>query len=207
MDQREPGNRSFAYVESPVIQFVGRSLKGQFTNRRDRQFAWSKKFKQTDKQSRQVRQGVASFFLSKSEKKKTFLLGAAFTTPAQQEIEKVRALDKEIDVLQSSNEECEKLNKELDSEISKLEQRLTVCKEETASDRHRTGVVETKLAVVQTRFIASLSHVQVPDIGVKLTFDSMDTYIEKLQQIIEENATDYKELIADIKEALADFKC
>ena len=35
----------------------------------------------------------------------------------------------------------------------------------------------------------------------------MDTYIEKLQQIIEENATDYKELIADIKEALADFKC
>lgn len=126
---------------------------------------------------------------------------------AQQEIEKVRALDKEIDVLQSSNEECEKLNKELDSEISKLEQRLTVCKEETASDRHRTGVVETKLAVVQTRFIASLSHVQVPDIGVKLTFDSMDTYIEKLQQIIEENATDYKELIADIKEALADFKC
>ena len=59
-------------------------------------------------------------------KKKTFLLGAAFTTPAQQEIEKVRALDKEIDVLQSSNEECEKLNKELDSEISKLEQRLTV---------------------------------------------------------------------------------
>ena len=166
-----------------------------------------KKFKQTDKQSRQVRQGVASFFWSKSEKKKTFLLGAAFTTPAQQEIEKVRALDKEIDVLQSSNEECEKLNKELDSEISKLEQRLTVCKEETASDRHRTGVVETKLAVVQTRFIASLSHVQVPDIGVKLTFDSMDTYIEKLQQIIEENATDYKELIADIKEALADFKC
>ena len=119
----------------------------------------------------------------------------------------MRALDKEIDVLQSSNEECEKLNKELDSEISKLEQRLTVCKEETASDRHRTGVVETKLAVVQTRFIASLSHVQVPDIGVKLTFDSMDTYIERLQQIIEENATDYKELIADIKEALADFKC
>lgn len=143
----------------------------------------------------------------RKKKKKTFLLGAAFTTPAQQEIEKVRALDKEIDVLQSSNEECEKLNKELDSEISKLEQRLTVCKEETASDRHRTGVVETKLAVVQTRFIASLSHVQVPDIGVKLTFDSMDTYIEKLQQIIEENATDYKELIADIKEALADFKC
>ncbi|XP_022799858.1 myelin transcription factor 1-like isoform X2 [Stylophora pistillata] len=125
---------------------------------------------------------------------------------AQQEIEKVRALDKEIGVLQSSNEECEKLNKELDSEISKLEQRLTICKEETASNRHRTGVVETKLAVVQTRFIASLSHVQVPDIGVKLTFDSMDTYIEKLQQIIEENATDYKELIADIKEALADFK-
>ena len=54
---------------------------------------------------------------------------------AQQEIEKVRALDKEIDLLQSSNQECEKLNKELDSEINRLEQRLTVCKEETASDR------------------------------------------------------------------------
>lgn len=58
-----------------------------------------------------------------------------FLVAAQQEIEKVRALDKEIDVLQTSNQECEKLNKELDSEISRLEQRLTVCKEETASDR------------------------------------------------------------------------
>lgn len=125
---------------------------------------------------------------------------------AQQEIEKVRALDKEINVLQSSNEEREKLNKELDSEISRLEQRLTVCKEETASDRHRTGVVETRLAVVQTRFIASLSHVQMPDIGVKLTFDTMDKYIDKLQEIIEENSTDYIGLIAEIKEALSDFK-
>lgn len=125
---------------------------------------------------------------------------------AQQEIEKVRALDKEIDVLQSSNQECETLNKELDSEISRLEKRLTVCKEETANDRHRTGVVETKLAVVQTRFIASLSHVPMPDIGVKLTFDSMDKYIEKLQQIIEESSADYRGLIAEIKEALSDFK-
>lgn len=54
---------------------------------------------------------------------------------AQQEIDKVYALDKEIDLLQSSNQECEKLNKELDSEINRLEKRLTVCKEETASDR------------------------------------------------------------------------
>ena len=58
-----------------------------------------------------------------------------FLLAAQQEIEKVRALDKEIDVLQTSNQEREKLNKELDSEISRLEERLTVCKEETASDR------------------------------------------------------------------------
>ena len=74
------------------------------------------------------------------------------------------------------------------------------------SYRHRTGVVETKLAVVQTRFIASLSHVQMPDIGVKLTFDSMDKYIEKLQQIIEESSTEYRALIGEIKEALSDFK-
>ena len=73
-------------------------------------------------------------------------------------------------------------------------------------NRHRTGVVETKLAVVQTRFIASLSHVQMPDIGVKLTFDSMDKYIEKLQQIIEESSSEYRALIAEIKEALSDFK-
>lgn len=125
---------------------------------------------------------------------------------AQQEIDKVYALDKEIDLLQSSNQECEKLNKELDSEINRLEKRLTVCKEETASDRHRTGVVKTKLAVVQTRFIASLSHVQVPDIGVKLTFDSMDKYVDKLQEIIEEGSSDYRALIAEMKEALSDFK-
>ena len=74
------------------------------------------------------------------------------------------------------------------------------------SYRHRTGVVETKLAVVQTRFIASLSHVQMPDIGVKLTFDSMDKYIEKLQQIIEESSSEYRALIGEIKEALSDFK-
>ena len=66
--------------------------------------------------------------------------------------------------------------------------------------------METKLAVVQTRFIASLSHVQMPDIGVKLTFDSMDKYIEKLQQIIEESSTEYRALIGEIKEALSDFK-
>ena len=66
--------------------------------------------------------------------------------------------------------------------------------------------METKLAVVQTRFIASLSHVQMPDIGVKLTFDSMDKYIEKLQQIIEESSSEYRALIAEIKEALSDFK-
>ena len=72
--------------------------------------------------------------------------------------------------------------------------------------RHRTGVVETKLAVIQTRFIASLSHVQMPDIGVKLTFDSMDKYVEKLQQIIEESSADYRGLIAELKEALSDFK-
>lgn len=72
--------------------------------------------------------------------------------------------------------------------------------------RHRTGVVKTKLAVVQTRFIASLSHVQVPDIGVKLTFDSMDKYVDKLQEIIEEGSSDYRALIAEMKEALSDFK-
>ena len=66
--------------------------------------------------------------------------------------------------------------------------------------------METKLAVVQTRFIASLSHVQMPDIGVKLTFDSMDKYIEKLQQIIEESSSEYRALIGEIKEALSDFK-
>lgn len=63
------------------------------------------------------------------------LVTVSLPLAAQQEIEKVRALDKEIDLLQSSNQECEKLNKELDSEINRLEQRLTVCKEETASDR------------------------------------------------------------------------
>ena len=46
----------------------------------------------------------------------------------------------------------------------------------------------------------------MPDIGVKLTFDSMDKYIEKLQQIIEESSADYRGLIAEIKEALSDFK-
>jgi len=157
------------------------------------------------------RQGssVQLLFCRVSSKPSDGLLSDAqyfFGHAAQQEIDKVRALDKEINVLQSSNEECEKLNKELDSEISRLEQRLTVCKEETANDRHRTGVVETKLAVVQTRFIASLSHVQMPDIGVKLTFDTMDKYIDKLQEIIEENSTDYMGLIAEIKEALSDFK-
>lgn len=157
---------------------------------------------------RQGRQPVSLLFCRVSLKFSNVVLSDAVSlaTTAQQEIEKVRALDKEINVLQSSNEECEKLNKELDSEISRLEQRLTVCKEETASDRHRTGVVETKLAVVQTRFIASLSHVQMPDIGVKLTFDTMDKYIDKLQEIIEENSTDYMGLIAEIKEALSDFK-
>ena len=124
----------------------------------------------------------------------------------QQELEEVRALEKEINFLRSSNKECDSLNKELDSEISRLEQRLIVCKEEIASDRHKTGVVETKLAVLQTRFIASLSHVQRPDIGVKLTFDSMDKYIDNLQEIIEENSIRYREFITEIKDALADFK-
>ena len=46
----------------------------------------------------------------------------------------------------------------------------------------------------------------MPDIGVKLTFDSMDKYVDKLQEIIEEGSSDYRALIAEMKEALSDFK-
>ena len=87
-----------------------------------------------------------------------------------------------------------------------MEKRLSTSKSDMTHDRHRNGLLATKLAVLQTRFIASLSSIEIPDMDVKLNFDSVDRYIEVLQERMLENPVDNSTLIMQVKEALSDFK-
>ena len=106
-----------------------------------------------------------------------------------------------------SNEEKEKPNQELQNEVVRLEKRLTNCKEEKANERHDTGLMKTRLAFLQSQFIANLSHIEKPNIGIKFNFDSMDEYVDKLQAILLGGRDgENQNLIRHLKEALADFK-
>ena len=127
-------------------------------------------------------------------------------TLAQEEYEELCVLETELEQLRTSTDESENLNSELRKEVSRLEERLDNCKEDVAGDRHSNGIVETHLAMLQTRLIASLSHIVVPKITVKMSFDTMDDYVAQLEQIIKEGSLDNKGLITEIKESLSDFK-
>lgn len=127
-------------------------------------------------------------------------------TVAQEEYEELCALEKELEEMRSSTVESESLNEELRREVGRLEERLDNCKEDVAGDRHSNGIVKTHLAMLQTRLIASLSHIVIPTITVKMSFDTMDDYVSQLEQIIMENSIDNKGVIAEIKESLSDFK-
>lgn len=124
----------------------------------------------------------------------------------QKEYEEIRQLDKEIDVLRSSIEDSERVNDEIENEVMRMEKKLNATKNDTSQDRHSNGVLATKLAVLQSRFIASLSNIEIPDMDVKLNFDSVDRYIEILQERILKNPVDNTSLIKDVKASLADFK-
>lgn len=87
-----------------------------------------------------------------------------------------------------------------------MEKKLNATKNDTSQDRHSNGVLATKLAVLQSRFIASLSNIEIPDMDVKLNFDSVDRYIEVLQDRILKNPVDNSSLIKNVKASLADFK-
>lgn len=87
-----------------------------------------------------------------------------------------------------------------------MEKKLSTSKDDMTLDRHRNGVLATKLAVLQSRFIASLSCIEIPDMDVKLNFDSMDRYIEVLQERMLQNPVDNSSLIMQVKDALSDFK-
>ncbi|XP_048582136.1 myelin transcription factor 1 isoform X2 [Nematostella vectensis] len=123
----------------------------------------------------------------------------------KQEFEAVKELDREINTLRSSIEESERVNEELEDEVERLENRLASYKEDNAKDRHSNGVLATKLAMLQTRFIASLSHIEIPDISVKLNFDNVDEYVEQLETMIMSNPEGNRRLISEVKEAVADF--
>jgi septal ring factor EnvC (AmiA/AmiB activator) len=130
----------------------------------------------------------------------------ASLSSGQQEYEEIRLLDKEIGVLQSSIEDSERVNEEIENEVLRMEKKLNASKVDTSQDRHSNGVLATKLAVLQSRFIASISNIKIPDMDVKLNFDSVDRYIEVLQERILKNPVDNTSLIMEVKASLADFK-
>ena len=137
-----------------------------------------------------------------------FYLYFFFLSPAaEREYEEYLNLDKEVEELRTANQENEKPNQQLRAEVQDLETRLSACEQETGSEQHETGLAETRLAVLQTRFIANLSHVDKPNLGIKLNFDSMDEYLDRLQRLLllEGDSARLHVLIRHMKEALADF--
>ncbi|XP_020893786.1 myelin transcription factor 1 isoform X2 [Exaiptasia diaphana] len=125
---------------------------------------------------------------------------------SRQEYEEIRQLDKEIGVLRTSIEESERVNEEIDNEVRRMEKKLNSSQDDMNIDRHRNGMLATKLAVLQSRFIASLSSIDIPDMDVKLNFDSVDRYIEVLQERMLKNPVNSSSLIKQVKEAFSDFK-
>lgn len=98
------------------------------------------------------------------------------------------------------------MNEEIDNEVRRMEKKLNSSQDDMNIDRHRNGMLATKLAVLQSRFIASLSSIEIPNMDVKLNFDSVDRYIEVLQERMLKNPVNSSSLIKQVKEALSDFK-
>jgi hypothetical protein len=125
------------------------------------------------------------------------------------DIDKVREienLDKEIRILQATNDQCTRENFELRSSISEMEDQLKSSEEEVNEAETHHGIARTKLVVLQTKFIASLSSVMhnVSGGGSCLNYNTFDSCIDVLSELFsqpEENAV----AIRQVKEALSHF--
>ena len=64
-------------------------------------------------------------------------------------------LDKEIRILQATNDQCTKENLELRKSISEMEGQLKLSHDEVNEAQTSHGIARTKLVILQTKFIAS----------------------------------------------------
>ncbi|XP_028406223.1 suppression of tumorigenicity 18 protein-like isoform X2 [Dendronephthya gigantea] len=127
---------------------------------------------------------------------------------AEQHIDRVREienLDKEIRILKATNDQCTKENFELRKSISEMENQLKSSEEEVEEMRTGHSIARTKLVILQTKFIASLSSVMHNISGTgNLNYNTFDNCIDILSEVFSQpelNAV----AIRQVKEALSDF--
>lgn len=117
----------------------------------------------------------------------------------------IENVDKEIRILQATNDQCTKENFELGRSVSEMENQLKSSENEMNEAQTSHGIARTKLVVLQTKFIASLSNV-IHNIsgGGNLNYDTFESCMELLSELFsqpQQNAV----AIHQVKEALSDF--
>ena len=125
------------------------------------------------------------------------------------DVDKVREidnLDKEIRILQATNDQCTKENLELRKSISEMEGQLKLSHDEVNEAQTSHSIARTKLVILQTKFIASLSSVMHRiSGGGNLNYNTFESCVDILSEVFsqpDKNAL----VIRQVKEALSDFK-
>ena len=114
-------------------------------------------------------------------------------------------LEKEIKILQASNDQCSNENYELKKKVSEMETELRTSEDETSQSQTYHGILNTKLVILQTKFIACLSNVtQKISGGAKLNYNTFENCVDVLTKIFDEPELNAA-TISRVKEALMDF--
>ena len=124
------------------------------------------------------------------------------------DVDKVREidnLDKEIRILQATNDQCTKENFELRKSISEMESQLKSSHDEVNEAQTNNGIARTKLVILQTKFIASLSSVMHRiSGGGNLNYNTFESCVDILGDVFSQPGKNAL-LIRQVKEALGDF--
>lgn len=117
----------------------------------------------------------------------------------------IEGLEKEIKILQASNDQCSKQNCELKDKISEMETELKASEDETSQAQTKYGNLNTKLVVLQTKFIACLSNVmQQISGGAKLNYNTFESCVDILTKIFDEPEV-HATTIDQVKQALIEL--
>lgn len=117
----------------------------------------------------------------------------------------IGGLDKEIRILQASNDQCTRENNELRRKISAMETELKSTQDETIQAQISHGMLDTKLVILQTKFIACLSNVMNNICGgAKLNYNTFENCIDLLKKIFDDPESNGA-AIKQVKEALMNF--
>ena len=134
-----------------------------------------------------------------------FVFVSVFLGADVERLRDIEGLDKEIQILQASNEQCARDTTELRKKVSAMETELKASQDEVSQARISHGIVETKLVILQTKFIASLSSLihSISD-GATLNYNTLDGCVDILREVFDQPQLNAP-LIKQIKDALVGF--